>query len=473
MARLVILGILLASPGLVAGQEAAARNPLAQYIRVDTPVVALRGVRLIDGTGAPVRLNQTLVIRDGRIAAVGDVAAVRVPEDAQVIDGAGRTVMPGLVMLHEHLVYPTPGGWANLAESFTRLYLAGGVTTMRTAGGPGNYGEFGIKRAIEAARKPGPWIDVTAPFLEGAGGLSQQVHVLKDSADARRMVAFWADAGATSFKAYMNITRQQLAAAIDEAHARGLKITGHLCSITFREAAEMGIDNLEHGFFVATDFLPDKRPDVCPNQFQTSSMQAVAALELDDVRLTSLIALLVDKGVALTSTLPVFETAVAGRPAPPGLDVLVPSIREQVEQVRALREAHPNALLARLYPKAAAMEVAFFRAGGLLVAGTDPAGQGAVIPGFANQRAVELLVEAGLTPLEAIRVCTLNGATYLGIADRTGSLAVGKDADIILIQGDPSERIADIRKVELVFRHGVGLDPERLVNSVRGRVGLY
>ena len=119
------------------------------------------------------------------------------------------------------------------------------------------------------------------------------------------------------------------------------------------------------------------------------------------------------------------------------------------------------------------MEVAFFRAGGLLIAGTDPTGGGGVIAGYSDQREVELLVESGLSPLEAIKVCTLNGATYLGRGDRVGSIAQGKQADLVVIDGDPSARIDDIRKVTMVFKDGVGYDPARLIASVKGKAGVF
>ena len=442
------------------------------YVVVDTPVVALTHARVIDGTGTPPRVDQTLIIRDGAIAALGDSRSVAVPAGAQVIDLTGKSVIPGLVMVHEHLFYPTgPGVYGNLAESFTRLYLAGGVTSMRTGGNMNGFGDFGIKRDIDAGRKPGPWLDASAPYLEGPGLGLDQVHDLTGPDDARRMVDFWADAGATSFKSYMHITRAELGAAIEEAHKRGFKVTGHLCSVTYREAAALGIDDLEHGFFASTDFVADKKPDECPGQ--GAGQAALAAVDPNGEAVRSLIADLVRRHVALTSTLTIFETFVPGRPLPPGLDALEPQLRAQFEQRHAAVNRSTSSPYTTLYPKAAAMELAFARAGGLLLVGTDPTGGGGVIPGYSNQRALELLVEAGFTPLEAIRIGTLNGATYLGRADRVGSIALGKQADLVVIAGDPSSRIGDVRNVQLVFKQGVGYDPAKLIESVRGKVGLF
>ncbi|MGD8321352.1 MAG: amidohydrolase, partial [Gemmatimonadota bacterium] len=297
----------------MAAQRPTLSDNVRQYVAVDTDVVALIHVRVIDGTGAPARDDQTVVIRDGKITALGPAASVEVPDGARVMDLTGKSVIPGLVMLHEHLYYPTgPGVYGNLTESFTRLYLAGGVTSMRTAGNMNGYGELAVARDIEEGRKPGPWIDATAPYLEGPGLPLDQVHALEDADDARRMVDFWGDAGATSYKAYMHITRAELGTAIRAAHARGAKLTGHLCSVTYREAAELGIDDLEHGFFASTDFVKDKEPDVCPGQ--GAGQAALSQVDPDGPEFGALVDFLVRHHVAVTSTLTVFETFTPGRP---------------------------------------------------------------------------------------------------------------------------------------------------------------
>jgi enamidase len=454
----------------------AQRPPLSagarQFVSLDTNVVALTHVRVIDGTGAAARADQTVIIRDGRIASIGDAARATVPSGAVVMDLTGKSVIPGLVMVHEHLYYPTgPGIYGNLMESFSRLYLAGGVTSMRTGGNMNGIGEINLKKSIDAGTRAGPFIDATAPYLEGPGLNLVQVHELTGTDDARRLIAWWNDLGATSLKAYMHITRDELRASLDEGHRRGMKLTGHLCSVTYREAAQLGIDNLEHGFFAATDFVPSKQPDVCPGQ--GAGQAAMAAIDPNGEPIKSLIRELVSRHVAVTSTLTVFETFTPGRPMPPGLDVLDPILRDQFTQRKAATDRQTNSIYTTLYPKMAKLEVDFFRAGGTLLAGTDPTGGGGVIAGYANQRALELLVEAGLTPLEAIKVGTLNGATYLGRGALTGSLAAGKQADLVVIDGDPSANIADIRKVVTVFKQGVAYDPAKLIASVKGRVGLF
>jgi imidazolonepropionase-like amidohydrolase len=471
MKLIVRIVAVLAAGGVLAAQAPPFAAAVRAFIKVNAPVVALIHARVIDGTGAPAREDQTLVLRGGNIAEMGNASRVTVPEGATAIDLTGKSVIPGIVMVHEHLYYPTgPGVYGQLGESFVRLYLAGGVTTMRTAGNTNGVMDINLKQMIDAGTQPGPAIDATAPYLNGQQN-QLQMYVLKDASDARKQVAYWADIGATSFKAYMNITRDELRASIEEAHTRGLKITGHLCSVTYAEAAEMGIDNLEHGFMASTDFVPDKQPDVCPGQ--AVGQRTIAALDENGAPFKALVKTLVDRHVALTSTMTVFETFAPGRPMPPGLEVLLPQLKEAFERNYQRTAQNTTSLYATLLPKGMALEHAFARAGGLLIAGTDPTGGGGVIPGYSNQREIELLVEEGFTPVEAIRIATLNGATYLGREARVGSLAVGKQADLVVINGDPSKTIADVRKVETVFKQGVGFDPAKLVASVSGKVGLW
>lgn len=470
MSRALLALAIVMTPTAMLAQD------VRKYVAVDAPVIVLQHARVIDGTGAPERADQTLVIADGRIAEVGDAANVKVPPDAKILDMTDETVMPGLVMVHEHLFYPTGGGVAIYNEhgySFPRLYLAGGATTIRTAGSMEPYTDLNIKRMIDSGAVPGPDMDVTGPYLEGPGLPLYQVHFLTSADDATEMVRFLADRGATSFKMYMNITRAEMAAVLAEAHKRGLLATGHLCSVTFREAATLGIDNLEHGLVVSTDFVHDKQPDVCP---KPQAVQAsLAALDVAGDSATSLIRYLVSRHVAVTSTLPVFETFVRHRPPawPRVLEAMTPEARTSYLQGR-LRVAEDTASVwPVLFRKEMQFERAFAAAGGLLLAGSDPTGYGGVVPGYSNQREIELLVESGFTPLEAIRIATLNGAQYLKRADRIGSIAKGKRADLLVVHGDPGSRIADIENAHLVFKGGIAYDAQRLFDSARGTVGLH
>lgn len=453
------------------------------FVTVDSPTIILTHVRVIDGTGAAPKDDQTIVIANGRIQSVSDTAKAAVPGDAKILDLRGYTVIPGLVGMHDHLFYPAGGGWfTEMGFSFPRLYLAGGVTTIRTTGSLETYTDLELKKQIDSGKSPGPKIHVTGPYLEGEGSFAVQMHALTGPEDARRTVAFWADQGATSYKAYMFLTRAELGAAIDEAHKRGIKVTGHLCSVTFREAAALGIDDLEHGLLVDTDFVPDKKPDTCPPT-GPALLHLAQQIEISGPEVQQTIRELVAHHVAVTSTLPVFEMFLPGRPSLQQrmLDALSPDARATF-LANKVRVGDPAFLRQRygteaspwpvLLKKEMQFERAFVQAGGLLLAGEDPTGIGGVLAGFGDQREVELLVEAGFTPVEAIRIASFNGAQFLGEADRIGTIAPGKQADLVVIHGDPAANIADIEKVETVFKDGVGYDSAKLINSVRGLVGL-
>jgi imidazolonepropionase-like amidohydrolase len=378
------------------------------------------------------------------------------------VDAAGHSEQPVII--------------PQMTFSAPRLYLANGVTTMRTTGSVETYTDLALKREIDAGHLVGPHLDVTGPYLEGPGAFFIQNHQITSPDDARREVAFWADQGVNDFKAYMNITRAQLKAAIDEAHKRHLKVTGHLCSVTYPEAIALGIDDLEHGFFVNTQLDPGKQPDKCSDGVGTPTL---LAMKPGSAEANALIKLLVDHHVALTSTLPVFEQSVPLH-APlqaRQMDVLSPQAKESYLYMRNLaasRAGTPRAeQFTQAYKNDLGLERQFVAAGGLLLAGPDPTGNGGVIPGFGDQRELELLVEAGFSPVEAVRIGTLNGATYLGLQDRIGSIAGGKNADFFIVKGNPAASIADVENVIVVFKDGVGYDSAKLLKSVKGRFGQY
>jgi len=457
------------------------------YVTHATKRIVLTHVRVVDGTGNAAVDDRNVTIENGKIAAIAAGADVAAGPDTTVLDLRGKTVLPGLVGMHDHMYYVArpnldaaghsedPLLVPQMTFSAPRLYLANGVTTVRTTGSVEGYADLNLRDLIDAGQLVGPHMDVTAPYLQGKSPLFMQMYQLKDAADARRFVAYWADAGATSFKAYMHITRAELSAAIDEAHKRGLKVTGHLCSVTYTEAIDLGIDDLEHGFMVDTDLATDKQPDDCPLK-QSSAF--VDHVEPDSAEAKALIGKLVAHKVAVTSTLPVFENALPNRPPlnPRAMDALTTEARTAYLYARnraATQPAESAERITRLFRRNLALELAFAKAGGLLLAGCDPTGNGGTIPGFADLREIELLVEAGFTPVEAIKVGTLHGAIYLG-RDRTiGSVEAGKNADLFVVTGDPSKTIADIAKVEIVFKDGVGYDPSKLLDSVKGRYGQY
>ncbi|HET8921865.1 MAG TPA: amidohydrolase family protein [Candidatus Acidoferrum sp.] len=456
-------------------------SDVVPFITVDVSVFVLNHVRVIDGTGAAVKEDQAIVVVNGKIQSIGPAASVQIPQGAQLLDRSGYTVIPGIVGMHNHLYYsnsmsvqlpggPEPGLFiAEIPYTAPRLYLAAGVTTMRTTGSLEPYTDLKIKSRIDANLMPGPSIDATAPYLEGAPTVFSQMHELTGPDDAKRMVDYWAAEGMTSYKAYMNITREELGAAIQEAHAHKLKLTGHLCSVTWPEAVALGINDLEHGpVLTDTEFVADKKPDVCP----TGGAASWAKQDLNGAAVQEMVHNLVAHHVAVTSTLPVFEAIVPGRPKLQRRTLDAMSAESAQSYLTARASVPLDSPMTALLRKEMDFEVTFAKAGGLLLAGPDPTGNGGVLPGFGDQSEIELLVEAGFTPVQAIQITTENGAVYLGQQDRIGTVAPGKQADLVLIKGDPSKNIDEIENVETVFKAGIGYDSKKLIDSVRGQVGI-
>ncbi len=476
--------------GLLCGAMACAQTPgakvpetLQPFVKIDATAVVLENVRVIDGTGAAAKENQMVVIQNGKITSVGPQTGDQLlPTGAKVIDLTGKTVFPGLVGMHEHLFYPLPDGgpgllplYGEMADSAPRLYLAGGVTTARTAGSLEPYTDISVKQAIDSGKIPGPKLFLTGPYLEGSPSIGPQLHELTGPDDAARMVDYWAQEGMTSFKAYMHITPEELKAAVDHAHQHGLKITGHLCAVGFKEAAALGIDNLEHGLAVDTEFYAEKKTGVCPGQHPAQA--ALAKMDVEGPEIQGTIKDLIAHHVAVTSTLAIFESFVPNRP-PMSQEMrvrtsLLPDAWGSYAATRAgIAEHEADATWTTLLKIEEQFERDFVKQGGVLMAGCDPTGYGGVLPGFGDQRNLELLVEAGFTPEEAIHIATQNGAQWLGEDARLGTIAAGKAADLVVVDGNPAKNIADVEKVETVFKDGVGYDPQKLIASVRGLVGL-
>ncbi len=460
--------------------SAIAQNRLEPGIQpfkaFDDAIVALHHIRVIDGTGTSEKPGQTIVIDHGKISATGADGSVEIPAGARKIDLTGYTVFPGLVGMHEHLFFPSGGRipmYNEQAFSAPRLYLASGVTSMRTAGSLEPYTDLNVKKLIDRGVMPGPKMDATGPYIEGLGGFSIQMPVIASPEQARRLVDYWVEEGATSFKAYMNISHDALAEAIRAVHKHKLKITGHLCSVGFTEAAELGIDDLEHGLLVDTEFVPGKQRNVCPSEQE--SLSTIEKLDLKSAEAQNMIHTLVAHHVAVTSTLAVFEADIPGRPPleKRTLDAMSPQAAESYLASKERAAERANQLGLVWLKKEMQFEREFAAAGGLLLAGCDPTGNGGTLPGFGDQRNLELLVEAGFKPEEAIRIYTYNGALYEGEADRLGTIAAGKIADLVVVQGDPAAHIADVERVKYVFKDGVAYDPAKLVESVNGAIGIH
>ena len=442
-----------------------------EYITVDTSVLALTHVLLIDGTGSAPKPDQTIVIRAGKIAAVGPAGSVQVPAGARTMDLNGSTLIPGLIGMHDHLFYTAAGGRAvQMSYTGPRLYLGSGVTTIRTTGSRSPYAEINLKDVVNHGFVPGPRIHITAPYITGAEGGGAMAIVNSPEA-ARRFVAYWAAEGATWIKAYTDIRRADLAAAIQEAHKRGIKVTGHLCSVSFQEAVSIGIDNLEHGMLTASDLTTSKQADVCP----VNLMAQISVADPKGSAAQATIRSLVQNRVSMTSTLAVYEPFVANRPTKDArvLDAMDPEVRESYMKLRQQIDSSREGWVAQeTFKNAMAFERTFVDAGGLMAAGVDPTGIGGALAGFGDQRNYELFIEAGFTPAQGVQIMTLNGAKILGVQQTLGTVETGKLADLVVLRGNLTTDPSVIRSPTIVFKDGVGYDSAKLIASVQGRVGV-
>ncbi len=451
-----------------------------KYIEYNYPVTVLKNGLLIDGKGNAAKPHQTVIISNGKINWVGDDEKTIPPKDATIIDLNGKAIMPGLVMLHEHMyisAHDISTRYLHLKQlpfTFPRLYLAAGATTIRTCGSVEPYSDLRIKKDIDQGLLPGPNMELTAPYIQGKSSNFPQMRENKTPEEAAAFVNYWADQGFTSFKAYMGVDKFTLQAAVDAAHKRKLKITGHLDIVTYHEAALLGMDNLEHGFIASTDFVVDKKENAAPAA--GTAIKSLANLDIKSATVKQFIQYIIDKKVGITSSLAVFEAFTTAQPTPDAgaINAMSPDARDfYLQRFVAAKSVKGPTDWDKAFANDAKMEKMFFDMGGLLTVGTDPTGAGGTLAGYGNWRAIELLVEAdGFTPLEAIKIATLNGAVALGFDKTTGTIEIGKVADLLIVDGDPSKNISDLRKVQFVFKNGVGYNSKKLFDSVKGKVGF-
>ncbi len=474
MTRVILALLAFGDTPLLAQRPSSLRSIITPetrpFIAVDGPVVALVGVQVIDGTGASAKPDQVVLLEDGRITAIGPVGSIALPPQATVLRLPGRTVIPGLVDLHAHSYFGGVKRITQMSTSGPLLYLAFGVTTAMSAGSMLPYQELAMRRAIDMGRLPGPRYFITGPYLDGIASTSANTRAVSSAADAERVIDYWAREGATWVKVQGRISRALLADVVRLAHARGVKVTGHLCSVTFAEAAAAGIDALQHGFITASEYVPGKQPDVCPPE----NMRIQSTIDVGAPPVQASIKALAATRTAVVSTLAVYETFSPERFRldTAALAMLDPEVRREVEANHAALGRDGGLTVSpAMLRQMMRWERDFVAAGGLLGAGSDPWGTG-FLPGFGNMRNYEMLREAGFTPEAAVQVLTFNGARILGMDATIGAITVGRQADLVVLDGDPVRDPSAMYRVATVFRAGVGYDAAKLRHAARGLVGV-
>jgi len=443
------------------GEQIELTQNVLKYVKYNSKIIALTNATVFDGNGSSVKKNQTLVIVNGYFQSIGQDSIINIPENATVINLEGKTIVPGIVGVHNHLHIPH---FPFIGKEASKLYLASGVTTIQTCGSASPQKEIELSEKIKNGQSIGPNIITSGPYFTGKGGNPNMI-IPRDEKHIKDTIQYWTKKGVRWFKVYRNTKPNDLEIIIKEAHKHNAKVTGHLCSITFAQAINLGIDGIEHGLNSTSDFRKNKTFGICDG-----SREYIDEIIIESEKVKQLHQLMVDKNVFLTSTLAIYESSIPKKSFADKrtLNAMSPFLVSQYQERRKRYDnlkSNDNLREKRL-KRIMAFEYQFFKMGGTLTAGAD-AGRH-VLPGFGDQRNFELLKEAGFTTEEVLKIMTSNGAKVLSNSE-IGSIEKGKKADFVVIVGNIDK---SIRNVELVFKDGYGYDPKLILQEVKGKFGI-
>jgi len=434
-----------------AGQDGmAALGELSQKLRAaQNGALAIVGATMIDGTGKPPIPDAAVIVEDGRIVAAGPRASVKVPAGATVIDARGKTLLPGLWDMHAHFEQVEWGP----------IYLAAGVTTVRDVG---NELEFitAVRHAIDDGHGLGPRL-LLAGVVDGTGPLALGVERVDSPEDAARWVREYKNAGFQQMKIYSSVKLPELKAVCDAAHAAGMTVTGHIPGgISLVQAIEAGMDQVNHIQYPLAAIAPAPRPGATREQ----RFSAVADADLASPEAQRMIQFLKQHGTVIDPTLALMEMNFHSAEQPvssfePGVLAVAPELAQPLTSGGLPADLAPTGR--RVFEKMVALVGALHKAGIPIVAGTDQA-----VPGHSLHREIELYVQAGFTPMEAIQAATLVPAQVMGVEKDTGTIEVTKRADLILLDANPLDDIHNIRRVSSVVANGVLYPTAKLWESV-------
>ena len=437
--------------------------------------VVLLGGRLFDGTAAEARGNPGLLVRNGLILYVGVDAAQARASGATVAEvGDGQTILPGFFDLHAHYAIDLFGeGRVDEYDVNPILFLANGVTSTFPGGEVDPEGMRTARLEIERGERPGPRMFSSGPYFGTARPGWRVQEMTPDS--IRREVDLWVERGAKGFKA-KGIQPDHLRALVDAAHRHGLSVTGHLDSgvrttVNPRDAILMGIDRIEH--FLGGDAISDER----------SAYASLEALDLSDPTTARQMQDIFDLYIATGTFFDATSTAYGYYADHQALDpevyekwtdeqrFLTPFARATANE--GVAERRPNGQFGRIYATKAHTLKAFYDAGGIdnITLGTDHPSWGEFLSPFSVHREMHAMVKAGLPNAAVLKIATLNGARAMGVSDRLGTVEAGKDADLVVVDGDPLVDITATRRAVLVMKAGHVYDPSELLRSAEGRMG--
>ncbi|HZS03734.1 MAG TPA: amidohydrolase family protein [Blastocatellia bacterium] len=427
--RALLCGLLLMQGAIAQQRTASSQRPALPSVREvnevarpdATKTIAITGATLIDGRGGPAVADAVVVVLGERIIAAGSRASVRVPDGAVVVDVHGLTLLPGLIDAHFHL---------DGDDGLPPLYLSHGVTSVRD---PGAWIE--AYEAVRKANAPIPRLFLAGPHLDSAPpAYPEDSFIVRDAEETRLAVNRFIDEGASVIKVYFRLPLGFIRVATETAHARGVPVTSHLEIVDATDAIRAGVDGVEHVTSFGTALLPLREAEkyrqsvLADNNARREGRYKVwSEIDLGSPRVRPVLDLIVRQGTFLSPTLAVFERRVGDK---------------------GTTEMH-----ARAFGQMLAFVGLAKRAGAHVVVGSHSSVPHAA-RGWAYQRELELLVESGLTPMEAIIAGTMENARFFRIADRAGSIEAGKLADLVLVEGDPLKDISAMRRVRRVMLNG-------------------
>ncbi|MET0807141.1 MAG: amidohydrolase family protein [Pseudoxanthomonas sp.] len=410
----------------------------------------IRNARVFDSEKAILGDPSDLLIRDGRIVSISNGGGERAKAD-QVIDAGGKVLLPGLFDMHAHFG-PWDGG----------LHLAAGITTIRDMGND-NATLQQLMVQLKESRLLGPDV-VPAGFIEGESKMSaRNGFVIKDLEGAKKAVDWYADHGYPQIKIYNSFPKDVLRDTAAYAHQRGLRVSGHIPAfMRAQDAVEQGYDEIQHINQLMLNFFVTPQTDTRTLERFYLVARKADGLDLDSRPVQDFVAMLAKKQIVVDPTLATFEFIHqrSGEQSPIIADV-ADHLPPDIQRSRKVAEMDiPDDATAALYTRSFDKLVEFvgrmYRAGVPIVAGTDE------LSGFTLQRELELYVKAGITPAQVLQIATWNGAKYTRTLEDRGSITVGKRADLVLVDGDPTLHIADIRKVALVIKQGKAYYPSEI-----------
>jgi imidazolonepropionase-like amidohydrolase len=443
-----------AGPELLAAQDerltAARRAQTERLRRLPAGPLVIEHANAFDADARLMRPGTTVVIEGNTIRAVGTDGTLPIPEKAVRIDAVGRALVPGLWDMHSH---------PDVADGL--LLLAAGVTGVRDMAAEPKKVER--MRPWENGDALGPRI-AYAGIVDGPGPFQGPTEVLVDTEEeARAAVAAMDEAGFILVKIYSSVKPELVPVLVDEAHKRGLRVGGHIPAfMTAEQSVRAGVDEIQHMNMLFLNFLFDQVQDTRTPARLTAVAEHAAELDFDSAKAKDFIALLAAKKITVDPTLQLFENLILDRPGQVARAYIPIASRLPPVVRRGLLEGGlpvPEGMATRYEDSFRAMLkmlTALHAAGVPIVAGTDSLG------GFALMRELELYVAAGIPAPEVLQMVTLGAAQKAGQGDRLGSIAPGKLADLILVDGDPSVNPGDLRNLRLIVKDGVPLDPEAI-----------